>query len=238
MPPPGNMASPSMSSTVRPASSTAARMASSVSWRPERSTWRPIADWPTPEMTARRSNVLGAPAHVGVRPPDGDEAGDGEAAGPGLEADVDLHADGRVLGRAAAQPAGDPHAGVVGELDEHDRVRHLEVGQPALVVDREAVDDAAAGDLDRRRSPGSGTRGRCPAAGTSRRRSPCSARRAGGPRAAASQNGSVSSVTAGGMPVVASASIARAAMASPPAQPPRCGESVRSPLAFCQYHPT
>jgi hypothetical protein len=44
-----------MSAMVSPASATAAWIASSVSWNPDRSTCRPIADCPTPEMTTRFS---------------------------------------------------------------------------------------------------------------------------------------------------------------------------------------
>ncbi len=34
----------------------AASTASRVSWNPDRGIWRPMADWPTPEITARRSS--------------------------------------------------------------------------------------------------------------------------------------------------------------------------------------
>ena len=189
-----------MSSTVRPASSTAARIgvereleAGPVDLAPDRG----LADAGDDDAALE---AVGAHQR---RARDGHEARDGEPAGSGLEADVDLHADGDVLGRAPAEPAHDAHAGVVGELDEDDRVRHLEVGHPALVVDGEAVDDARPGDLRGAAVDRRGTSGRCPSGeglgaadaqrSTSRR-----------PSLAAFQNASVSSVTAGGMPTVAS----------------------------------
>ena len=101
-------------------------------------------------MTARCSKR--SVAH-GVMPATATKLGMAKPPGPGLEADLDRHADGDVVGLAAAEPAGDPHAGMVGELDQHEGVRHLEVRQPALVVHGEAVDGARAGDLDRADGP-------------------------------------------------------------------------------------
>src|SRR5579875_2802159 len=149
------MASPSMSSTVSPASAIAARIASRVSWKPERSILRPIADWPTPEMTARRSR-----SSVPIKPPppvppessssvQRVETRDGIAARTWLEAHFDGHADGRGLRRTAAQSADYPNTGMLVELDQDDDVGNLKLGKPALVVDREAVHPPAAGDLRR-----------------------------------------------------------------------------------------
>src|SRR5579875_3063071 len=144
------MASPSMSSTVSPASAIAARIASRVSWKPERSILRPIADWPTPEMTARRSR-----SSVPIKPPppvppessssvQRVETRDGIAARTWLEAHFDGHADGRGLRRTAAQSADYPNTGMLVELDQDDDVGNLKLGKPALVVDREAVHPPAA----------------------------------------------------------------------------------------------
>src|SRR6478672_7762120 len=99
-------------------------------------------------MTARCSKCSPPVTEVSRLPADGDEARDGETTGPGFEPHVDLHVDGRVFRRAPTQSAHDAEAGVIGELDEDDRVRHLEVGHPPLVVDGEAVDATPSGDLD------------------------------------------------------------------------------------------
>src|SRR5437879_1756890 len=110
------MARPSMSSTVSPASAMAANTASRVSWKPDRSTCRPMADWPTPEMTTRRSNrsMLISRRH---------EPRNGIAAGTIFETDVDFETDSHVVGIAIPEAADDPDAGVVGELDQRDDIR-------------------------------------------------------------------------------------------------------------------
>ena len=72
-----------MSSGLNPASATAARIASRVSWNAERSIWRPIADCPTPEINARRSAT--SPIDVAPRSsaPDATKLGTAKPAGPG-----------------------------------------------------------------------------------------------------------------------------------------------------------
>ena len=91
-----------------------------------------LADAGDDRPAARAVTVIAVPAAT--------KLGMAKPPGPGSKPTSTAMPMRRVLGRAAAQPADDPHAGVVGELDQHDGVRHLEVGQPALVVDREAVD--------------------------------------------------------------------------------------------------
>ena len=126
-----------MSSTVRPASSTAARIASSGELEAravELATDRGLPDTgddgaPFEAVVGHRLSASTATKLGMAKPP-----------GPGSKPDVDLHVDGRVFRRAPAQPADDAEAGMIGELDEDDRVRHLEVGHPPLVVDGEAVD--------------------------------------------------------------------------------------------------
>ena len=180
---------------VRPASSTAPSTASMVSWNAERSTWRPTADCPTPEITARRSATSGIGDHSPAgRFPSGrfpradsqpltTKLGTANPSGPGSKPTATSMPITDLVGWAAAQTTDHPHARVLVELDQHDGERHLHVGHPPLVVDREAVDASRSGDLDPGGRTRAGRHDRSHAVGTSRSSRTRTARRAGGPHA-------------------------------------------------------
>ena len=152
-----------MSSSVSPASATAARHASTVNDSGSTMSRRPSAERPTPESTARcskRSVLTGAARRraFGL----GDQlvgrvgrAGRFEQRQPHvlvrLEPNRHLLADVDVVRVAADDVRREVHRRVVGERDHRDRVRRLEAGQPLVLVDREADDGRAPGN--HRRAP-------------------------------------------------------------------------------------
>src|SRR5437763_9701612 len=143
---PGYVDRPSMSAVVRPACSIAARQPSSVSSSGSRNSRRPMSDWPTPEMHARRSMISFSSTTslppLGIRP----EQRDIDVAfgiGVMLERDAQRHLDVRVLGRAVQEVGRQPHRRLLHDLDDRDDVRQLRSGHPWLVVDREGGERGA-----------------------------------------------------------------------------------------------
>src|SRR5262245_5324613 len=140
-----------MSVVRSPASSIAARHASSVSSNGSRSTRRPTSDWPMPVMQTLRSGIsraTSAPApgvgleqrqpHVAAR------------IAMMLEYGAQRHADAHVLGLATDEVGGEPNAGVLLDLDDRHHEGQRGPRHPRLVVDREGVQGRAARDRARR----------------------------------------------------------------------------------------
>src|SRR3954454_7813141 len=150
---PGYVDRPSMSAVVRPASAIAARQPSSVSSNGSRNNRRPISDWPTPVMHARRSMIslsfMLAPLAYGSRPlgcgrlPSKSrcpstirfEHGEVDVAvriGVVLERHAHRHADLDLVERGVHEVRGEPHGWLLDDLDDRDDVRQLRAGHPVL----------------------------------------------------------------------------------------------------------
>ena len=125
-----------MSSRVSPASATAARHASTVRSMSVRPRGRPTADWPMPEITARRSSGGSARAH-GVPPRRAvrrTEQGEEDVVVL-LEDHLDGHAGPDVLGLHVDQVGGQPHARLLVDGHQTDHVG-LATRDPLLDVAR------------------------------------------------------------------------------------------------------
>ena len=125
-----------MSAVVSPASAIAARQPSSVSSSGSRYSRRPISDWPTPVMHARRSMisfVVHAHAASGLEQRDVHVA---VGIGMVLERDAQRHADLDLVERAVHEVRREPHRRLLDDLDDRDDVRQLRARHPVLVVDR------------------------------------------------------------------------------------------------------
>ena len=186
-----------MSSIVSPASSTARRIASTVSDTGGTMSLRPIRDMPMPvtrdavlELVERAPSAAPTGCVRARRCSSGQRrrrlAGRFEQRDPhvvdGLEHDADPHADLHRLGLAADDVRGEPDARVLVDRDDgHDERRRV-VGRPLLHVRGVALHDAAPRHGLRRRARRRRTRGRPARAGAAARRTRRSAGTAAGRR--------------------------------------------------------
>ena len=167
-----------MSSSVSPASATAARHASTASANGSTISRRPIAERPTPESTTRcskRSLVTGgrvtgrAGSLTAVDGVGG--AGRLEQWEPHvfvlLEPHLHFLADVHLVRVAADDVRREVHRRVLGERDVRDRVRRLEAGQPLVLIHRDARRRCRARTRPSAPTSGCGTPGRSGPAGGS-----------------------------------------------------------------------
>ena len=129
---PGYVERPSMSAVVEPGVARSRRgSASSVSSSGSRPSRRPMSDWPTPLMHARRSMIV-VSSSIGDRPIGFEERDVDVAVGIGvvLERDAHRHADLDLVVRAVHEVRREPHRRLLDDLDDRDDVRQLRSRHP------------------------------------------------------------------------------------------------------------